>query len=1013
MALLSILSDQEKRLFEAPPALTASDRVLCFSLTPNMKRSIARMENHHVRAGFLIQLAYFRAKARFFTIKKTKKRDLRYVQSILQCGEINLDKYNSTINARHRSRILSLLGWNQLSSLENSVLESYALRQAHNQIKPRELFIGLVDQCWKHQLCVPSYTELQHLISASINHSEKRLIDHLVTYLDVKHISTLDALFFQHSRKDERNKMLVTDLKKIEQGLKPGKIQKSVDEFYIVKKVFTEFETLYSTWDFSVSSTEYYANWFIKADYQQQQQLKHYRGYLHLLAFIKHQFYSRHDALVDGFIKCVNSALSTATSKLAQRELDTKKERQSALQVLHNSHKSLSEFGKAVIAIVESKDATPNEKYFKIEALANALEEMSNEEENKLALIDDYLSEAAKNRSYYELLTLLSNKLQRRVSRILLVLQFDEPSSDPDLIEAIQYFRSNETIGLKAPIQFLSNTDKDNLYRDDKLNVPLYKCLLFVHVAKGIKSNKLNLKHCYRYRALQDYLIDEKHWKSNKEQILHDAGLSHFADGKAYLATLKVKLSEKFQSVNETILNHRNPYFKTLTNGKPSISTPSIDSSNKEFISSTLSQEGFTSIRKVLSEINAATNFTQSLEHFSQKSSKMKPTEETLLAGIISKGCNIGVRKLAGISTGINEHVLHNAVNWCLELNTVIEANRKIVKMIHGLDLANHDIYKPEIIHSGSDGRKVNVSVDSLHANYSFKYFGRDKGVTMYTFVDERQSIFHSTVFSSSDREAAYVIDGLLQNDTPTKQIHSTDTHGYSEQIFSATHFMGVDFAPRLKNVGSQRLVSFSSRKTLQKKGYALLPSRTVDVKLILRHWDDILRFMATIKTNHTSASQLFLRLNSYSRSNPLYRALQEFGRIIKSNFILTYYDDVTLRQQIQKQLNRVEQTNKFAHAVFFDNDQAFQVGTKEEQQIATACQVLLQNSIILWNYMYLSNLIIETPDKSQQKKLLESISQGSVITWSHVNLRGEYDFTRRAKSKPEFDIKKIKTLKL
>jgi len=71
------------------------------------------------------------------------------------------------------------------------------------------------------------------------------------------------------------------------------------------------------------------------------------------------------------------------------------------------------------------------------------------------------------------------------------------------------------------------------------------------------------------------------------------------------------------------------------------------------------------------------------------------------------------------------------------------------------------------------------------------------------------------------------------------------------------------------------------------------------------------------------------------------------------------------LRQQIQKQLNRVELTNKFAHAVF-DNDQAFKEVTKEEQEIGTACQVLLQNTIILWNYLYLSNLILKTKDKEQ-----------------------------------------------
>jgi TnpA family transposase len=252
-----------------------------------------------------------------------------------------------------------------------------------------------------------------------------------------------------------------------------------------------------------------------------------------------------------------------------------------------------------------------------------------------------------------------------------------------------------------------------------------------------------------------------------------------------------------------------------------------------------------------------------------------------------------------------------------------------------------------------------------------------------------------------------------MNNEVPEYQIHSTDTHGYTEQIFAATHLIGVDFAPRIKKVGDQKIYSFSAKRTYQKKGYKILPSRTINKKLILKHWDEILRFMATIKLNKVTASQLFSRFNSYSSSNSLYKAFKEFGRIIKSKFILTYYDDVQLRQQIQKQLNRVELSNKFAHAVFFDNDQAFQDGEQDEQEISTACQVLIQNCIILWNYLYLSNLIISTTDKEMRTDLIEAINQGSVITWQHVNLRGEYDFRKRAANDSKFDMQKIRNLKI
>jgi Tn3 transposase DDE domain len=47
------------------------------------------------------------------------------------------------------------------------------------------------------------------------------------------------------------------------------------------------------------------------------------------------------------------------------------------------------------------------------------------------------------------------------------------------------------------------------------------------------------------------------------------------------------------------------------------------------------------------------------------------------------------------------------------------------------------------------------VRVDSLNANHSFKYFGKEQGVSVYTFRDERDLLWHSLVFSAADRESA------------------------------------------------------------------------------------------------------------------------------------------------------------------------------------------------------------------------------------------------------------------
>lgn len=238
---------------------------------------------------------------------------------------------------------------------------------------------------------------------------------------------------------------------------------------------------------------------------------------------------------------------------------------------------------------------------------------------------------------------------------------------------------------------------------------------------------------------------------------------------------------------------------------------------------------------------------------------------------------------------------MENTVNWYFSSENLNRANDRVLELTEQLDLPK--VYKKELdkTHTSSDGQKFSISVDSLNANYSYKYFGQGKGVSVYSFIDESHRLFYSTVINVSEREAAYVIDGLMYNDVVQSDIHSTDTHGYSEMFFGVTHLLGISFAPRIKDVKDQRLYSFESRSKLKELGYQILPDGRVNTKIIRDNWDDFLRFVTTIKLKETPASQLFFRLSSYSRQHPLYRASKEFGKIPKTLFLLRCIDDVIL----------------------------------------------------------------------------------------------------------------------
>ena len=110
--------------------------------------------------------------------------------------------------------------------------------------------------------------------------------------------------------------------------------------------------------------------------------------------------------------------------------------------------------------------------------------------------------------------------------------------------------------------------------------------------------------------------------------------------------------------------------------------------------------------------------------------------------------------------------------------------------------------------------------------------------------------------------------------------------------------------------------------------------------------------------------------------------------------FILQVIDDPVLRQAIEKQLDRIEHVHRFTRAVSVGNPREFLQAEKEDQEMAEACKRLIKNCIICWNYLYLSQKLEEIEDAASRQVFLDAVAHGSVISWQHINLLGEYDFS-------------------
>ena len=68
-------------------------------------------------------------------------------------------------------------------------------------------------------------------------------------------------------------------------------------------------------------------------------------------------------------------------------------------------------------------------------------------------------------------------------------------------------------------------------------------------------------------------------------------------------------------------------------------------------------------------------------------------------------------------------------------------------------------------------------------------------------------------------------------------------------------------------------------------------------------------------------------------------------------------------------------------------NDHAFSQGEKEDQDIAEGCRRLIKNTLIGWNYLYLTKELGKDNNEERKKELMEAIRNDSVMRWSHFNL--------------------------
>jgi TnpA family transposase len=294
---------------------------------------------------------------------------------------------------------------------------------------------------------------------------------------------------------------------------------------------------------------------------------------------------------------------------------------------------------------------------------------------------------------------------------------------------------------------------------------------------------------------------------------------------------------------------------------------------------------------------------------------------------------------------------------------------------------------------SSSDGHRFGIQRSSLLASFYPRYFGYyERAIAIYTHTSDQYSVFGTRVISCSPREALYVLDGLLENNTVLRlREHYTDTHGFTEHIFALSHLLGYSFMPRLRDLADQQLYRLD-----RDAKYGCLDAlfrATVDAELIREQWDQLVRVAASLRHRTAPANVIVQRLANSAPSDRLAKALTALGRAVKTIYILRYINDPDLRHRVQLQLKRGESRHDLAaRCLFFANRGEFRTGDVDEIMNKASCLSLLSNAVLVWNSKRIEEIVAWLRVGANDVRDSD-LARVSPLMFAHIIPNGTYRF--------------------
>jgi len=965
---------ERERLSRFPAHIPEDDLSVFFLLSEADHQAVNRQHDDHTRLGFALQLCTLRYLGFVpHDLGTAPSSAVGYVAEQLHVLPEVIAAYGSRIATRttHLQQVQRHLGFRRATPLDVYALQTWLLERALEHDKPTLLLQLACDKWRREHIVRPGITRLERFVATARQQAHDETWRRLEPLVSTERRAFLDGLLTPEPTTGRTSHSWLR-----QEAVSPAAAQ----IIATLNKIGFLQDAGVDQWDLSRLNPNR-AKWLAqigwKSTNQYLQRMAPERRYPVLVAFLQQALLHHTDVAVELFDQCVWGCHSEAKQELEEFRKT----------VAHSTNEKLKLFralGQVLLDddIEDSDVRTVSFEQVPKKVLHEAIDETQ-------GLIrprpDDAIDFFGKRYSY----------LRQFVPLWLQTLTLRAQGPDETVLRAVEVIRDLDRVPTRrpvpkaAPMALVTEAWRPYIREPDgKISRRSYELCTLWHLRSALRSGSVWVEHSRRYADPDTYLIPPAEWPSRRLEVIRQTGTP--GEGLQRLVERETELEARMAQV-EQLLARKDSHVRIeddelILSPLEADKRPASAEVLEDLITARLPR---VELSELLLEVDTWTHFSDHFVHAAGTEILRPALLPQLYASILAHACTFGLEQMAH-STDISYRQLAWCTTWYMREETLEAAFTTLLNYHHKLPFSQ--VWGSGIL-SSSDGQRLPVAGKNRHARAFPPTLGYGQGLTFYSWTSDQLSQYGSKPVIITARDATYVLDAILGNETELAILeHTTDTAGATEIIFALFDLLGLRFTPRLRDIGSRRLYRSGA---IDLHNYPRLqPHITgrINRQRVLEWWDDMLRAAGSMKLGHVTASLLVQKMQAYPQQNALAQALQEYGRLIRTVHVLRWYANNDDRRRVMRQLNKGEALHDLRAYLMIANKGQLRRKRGEELVNQASCLNLVTNAVILWNTVYIAEAV------EQLKREGYPVNENDLphiwpTRYEHINVYGRYHF--------------------